>query len=52
MVMEYWQDLPFKRFTDIDYDCIIGESFEYAKAVLSMKNRNFKKEIYGDLNGL
>ena len=29
---------PFKRFTDMDYDSMIGESFEYANSVLTVRN--------------
>jgi hypothetical protein len=36
--MDDWQKLPFKRFTDMDYGSMVGESFEYANAVLTMKN--------------
>ena len=40
MVMDDWQDLPFKRFTDMDYGSMIGESFEYAKeAVVGKWNK-------------
>jgi hypothetical protein len=38
--MDDWQDLPFKRFTDMDYGSMIGESFEYAKeAVVGKWNK-------------
>ena len=38
--MDDWQDLPFKRFTDMDYGNMIGESFEYAKeAVVGKWNK-------------
>jgi hypothetical protein len=38
--MDDWQDLPFKRFADMDYGSMIGESFEYAKeAVVGKWNK-------------
>jgi len=36
--MDDWQKLPFKRFTDMVYGSMVGESFEYANAVLTMEN--------------
>jgi len=36
--MDDWQKVPFKRFTDMDYCSMVGESFEYANTVLKMKN--------------
>jgi hypothetical protein len=40
LVIDDWQDLPFKRFTDMDYGSMIGESFEYAKeAVVGKWNK-------------
>ena len=38
--MDYWQKVPFKRFTDMDYGSMVGESFEYAKeAVVGKWNK-------------
>jgi len=38
--MDDWQKLPFKRFTDMDYGSMVGESFEYAKeAVVGKWNK-------------
>jgi hypothetical protein len=38
--MDDWQELPFKRFTDMDYGSMVGESFEYAKeAVVGKWNK-------------
>jgi len=38
--MDGWQKLPFKRFTDMDYGSMVGESFEYAKeAVVGKWNK-------------
>ena len=39
-VIDDWQKLPFKRFTDMDYGSMVGESFEYAKeAVVGKWNK-------------
>jgi hypothetical protein len=38
--MDDWQKLPFKRFTNMDYGSMVGESFEYAKeAVVGKWNK-------------
>jgi hypothetical protein len=38
--MDDWQKVPFKRFTDMDYGSMVGESFEYAKeAVVGKWNK-------------
>jgi hypothetical protein len=36
--MDDWQKLPLKRFTDMDYGSMVGESFEYANSVLTVRN--------------
>jgi hypothetical protein len=38
VVIDDWQELPFKRFTDMDYGSMVGESFEYANSVLTVRN--------------
>jgi len=37
-IMDDSQKIPFKRFTDMDYSSMIGESFEYANSVLTVRN--------------
>jgi len=38
--MDDWQKVPFKRFTDMDFGSMVGESFEYAKeAVVGKWNK-------------
>jgi len=38
--MNDWQKVPFKRYTDMDYGSMVGESFEYAKeAVIGKWNK-------------